>query len=87
MRTTSHYAHEADCESFFSIVKAVSDPNMFPSMLRVLSKVGYNTKSYKPGWEQIQERYYKKIGNVVDDSIDFVTNDDISNSGLDSNFE
>ena len=49
MRTTSHYAHEADCESFFSIVKAVSDPNMFPSMLRVLSKVGYNTKSYKPG--------------------------------------
>ena len=32
-QTASHMCHEANCESFFSLVKQLSCPNMFPSML------------------------------------------------------
>jgi hypothetical protein len=61
-RTAPHLASEADCETFFALTKGISDPNMFPSMLRALSKISANVKILKPGWEQILERYYEKFG-------------------------
>jgi hypothetical protein len=84
--TTSHYSHEADCENFFALVKSISDPNMFPSMLRTLSKVGANISLHKPSWDAVQQRYYQKYGKAVpeagglptpnlDDGLDFDSDD------------
>ncbi len=69
-RTASHLPHEADCETFFALSKSISDPNMFPSMLRALSKVAANIKVLKPGWEEILERYYAKYGRQAPEVAD-----------------
>ena len=83
-RTTSHYAHEADCESFFALVKSISDPNMFPSMLRMLSKVRANISLHKPSWEAVQQRYYQKYGKAVPEAELPTTN---LGDGLDSDLD
>ena len=75
-----------DCENFFALVKSISDPNMFPSMLRTLSKIGANISLHKPSWDAVQQRYYQKYGKAVpeagglpttnlDDGLDFDSDD------------
>ena len=72
-QTASHMCHEANCESFFSLVKKISDPNMFPTMLCNLSKIA--ASQWHPSTEDIQERYWKKFGKSNDaedeDDLDF----------------
>lgn len=60
MQTSCHLAHEGDSESFFSLAKTLTDPNMYASMLRALSKIAANEKVYKPTAEQVWHKYYAK---------------------------
>jgi hypothetical protein len=60
MQTASHMCHEADCESFFSLCKKITDPNMFPSMLCALSKIAGSSE--RVSTDEVIDCYYRKFG-------------------------
>jgi DNA topoisomerase IA len=60
MQTSCHLAHEGDSESFFALSKHLTDPNMYASMLRALSKIAANQIVYKPTPDQVWAKYYEK---------------------------
>mgnify|MGYP003337929873 CR=1 FL=1 len=47
MQSSSHKPHEAFCETFFSLCKKVSDPNMCPSIPQALPKLSGNKQPYQ----------------------------------------
>ena len=57
-QTASHMAHEANVEQIFSRAGLLADPNLDPSYLATLVKVGYNKKACKPLVQQVKEKYY-----------------------------
>ena len=60
-QSSSLLCHEGNVEQVFSIAQHNSDPNMRPSMLRLLTKTGINKSKYKPTvaaiWKRYQEKY------------------------------
>ena len=70
-QTAGHMPHEGNTESFFSLCKKNTDPNMHPGMLQKLSKIGANKAKYDIPIEAIKERYYKKFGKNCDEDFEF----------------
>ena len=57
-QTASHIPHEANVERLFSRAGLLSDPNMDPHYLAILTAIGVNKKAYKPTWQEIKAKYY-----------------------------
>ncbi|KAK3281373.1 hypothetical protein CYMTET_10832 [Cymbomonas tetramitiformis] len=58
-QTASHLPHEANCENVFSRAGHMSDPNLDPSYLGILTTVGVNKASFKPSVSQIRKKYFE----------------------------
>jgi hypothetical protein len=74
MQVSSDLPHEGNAENIFSGAKHRSDPNMQPSMLRLLTKTSANKSKYKPSastiWARYQEKYKGLSCYVNDESSD-----------------
>ena len=60
-QTASHIPHEANIEQIFSRSGNLSDPNMDPHFLALLTKIGKNKAAYKPSHKEILAKYYAKF--------------------------
>ena len=60
-QVSSHLAHEANVEQYFSRAGLLSDPNMDAYYLGILVMVGTNKSKFKPAIKAILERYYSKF--------------------------
>ena len=49
---------QANVEQLFSRSGHLSDPNMDPDYLAILTSIGINKKVYKPSGSEIKEMYY-----------------------------
>ncbi len=58
-QAASHLPHEANCENVFSRAGHMSDPNLDPSYLGILTTVGVNKASYKPPVSEIRRKYFE----------------------------
>ena len=74
MQVSSDLPHEGNAKNIFSGAKHRSDPNMQPSMLRLLTKTTANKSKYKPSastiWARYQEKYKGLSCYVNDESSD-----------------
>ena len=52
---------QANAENLFSSAGKLSDPNMDPHYLGVLSSIAINKKAYKPSVAAIKEKYFAKF--------------------------
>ena len=60
-QVSSHLPHEANVEQYFSRAGAISDPNLDPAFLGILTMVGVNKRRFKPSVEAVKARYYEKF--------------------------
>ena len=64
-QVSSHLPHEANVEQYFSRAGHLSDPNLNPQFLSILTIVGVNKRHFKPSVDAVKERYYAKFrGNI-----------------------
>ena len=69
----AHLPHEANSEQTFSIAGNLSDPNIRPHYLALLTRVRINKDIFEPTVEAIKARYYKKYskaGKVPEEAAD-----------------
>ena len=69
-QVSGHLPHEANVEQYFSRAGSLSDPNLDPAHLGILTMVGVNSKRFKPSIEAIKERYYSKYRQGASSSQD-----------------
>jgi hypothetical protein len=69
-QTASHIGHEANVERLFSRSGLLSDPNMHPKFLGLLTAIGVNKAAYKPTWKEIKAKYYQKFRKSAQDGDD-----------------
>ena len=62
-QVSSHLPHEANVEQYFSRAGKLSDPNLDPAYLGMLTTIGVNKRRFKPSVDAIKERYYAKHHN------------------------
>ena len=60
-QTASHIGHEANVERLFSRSGLLSDPNMHPKYLGLLTAIRVNKAAYKPWVAEIKAKYYQKF--------------------------
>ena len=60
-QVSAHLPHEANSEQTFSRAGNLSDPNMRPHYLALLSHVSINKDMFEPSVEAIKARYYAKF--------------------------
>lgn len=66
-QTASHLPHEGNVEQIFSAAGGLSDPNMDPSFLAILTSVGRNKKASRPTTKSITEKYHELFGKQCDE--------------------
>ena len=62
--------HEANVEQIFSLAGRISDPNMMPERLAVLTRIHFNKKTSMPTMAAIRERYFKKFRKAGEAFVD-----------------
>ena len=60
-QVSSHLPHEGNVERYFSRAGNLSDPNLDPEYLGILTMVGVNAKRFKPSVAAVKERYFAKF--------------------------
>ena len=65
----AHLPHEANVEQVFSLSGRLSDPNMDPEYLGILTSVGRGKKIYKPPVSEIFQLYLTRFGKANEDDL------------------
>ena len=64
LELAAHLPHEANSEQTFSIAGNLSDPNIRPHYLALLTRVNINKGVFEPSVEAIRARYYAKFSKA-----------------------
>ena len=80
-RTACHLPHEANVEQVFSRAGNLSDPNMDPEYLALLTIIAVNQKSFWPTLEAIKLKYYEMFRGKGGEGIDEESGGSSSNDG------
>ena len=60
-QTASHLPHEANIENLFSRAGLLSDPNMDPAFLGMLTSITVSRAACDPSYEAIKAKYFEKF--------------------------
>ena len=60
-QVSGHLPHEANVEQYFSRAGFLSDPNIDPAYLGILTMIGVNAQRFKPSVAAVKEKYYTKF--------------------------